>query len=150
SDYQRDDLLTADRSSGIELVTVQQGHEALEAGALALMRRGRQQQQVGCGFRESLSQTVPGDLFGAATEPAGLIADNQIPPGVDEVTEAFLIVGFQLLLRPTSPLLKWLDGIDRAPHLIELPPDVLGAGEVAPQRKLTWREEPELLAEVRL
>ena len=114
------------------------------------MRRGRQKQQVGCGFCESLSQTIPGDVFGAATKPVGLIADNQIPPGVDEVTEAFLIVGFQFLLRPTSPLLNRLDGIDGAHHLIELPPDVLEAGEVAPQRKLTWREEPEFLAEVRL
>ena len=126
------------------------GHEPLKASGLALVRRGREQQQVGGGFGQRFAQTIAGDLFGAAAKPMRFVADNQIPTGVDEVAEAFLVVRFQLLLRPASPLLNRLDGIDGADDLIELPPDVLGAGEVAPQRKLARRQEPELLAEVRL
>ena len=119
SDHQRDDFFTPDRTSSIELFGVKQRHDPLEAGGLALVRCGREQKQIWCGLSQSLAQTITGDLFSAAAEPVGLIADDQVPPGVDEVAEAFLVVRFQLLLRPAPPLLDRLDRIDGADHLIE-------------------------------
>ena len=120
SDDERDDFFTADRSSRNELFGVKQSHDPLKASGLALVRCGREQKQVRCGLSQSLAQTIPGDLFGAAAEPVGLVADDQVPPCFDEVAEAFLVVGFQLLLRPATPLLNWLDRINGADHLIEL------------------------------
>ena len=137
-------------AGGDELVPVEQRHEPLEASGLALVRRGREQQQVRGGFGQRFAQAVAGDLFGAAAEPVGFVADNQIPTGVDQVAEAFLVVRFQLLTGPAPASFDGLDGIDGADDLIELPPDVLGAGEVAPGRELARRQEPELLAEVGL
>ena len=67
---------------------------------LALVRGGREQQQVRGGFGQGLAQPVAGDLFGAAAQPVGLVADDQIPAGVDQVAEAFLVVRFQLLSGP--------------------------------------------------
>ncbi len=114
------------------------------------MRRGREQQQVRGGFGQGFAQAVAGDLFGAAAEPVGFVADNQVPTGVDQVAEPFLVVRFQLLTGPAPASFDRLDGIDRADDLIELPPDVLSAGEVPPGRELARRQEPELLAEVGL
>ena len=61
------------------------------------MRRGREQQQVRGGFGQGFAQPVAGDLFSAAAKPVGLVADNQVPTGVDQVAEPLLVVGFQLL-----------------------------------------------------
>ena len=102
------------------------------------------------GFGESLAQAIAGDLFGAAAEPVGFVADDQIPTGVDQVAEAFLVVGFELLAGPAASSFDGLDGIGGADDLIELPPDVLGSGEIAPRGELARYQEPEFLAEVGL
>ena len=74
-----------------------------KAVGLALVRCGRQQQQVRGGFGQGFAQAVAGDLFGAAAEPVGFVADNQVPASVDQVAEAFLVVRFQLLTGPAPP-----------------------------------------------
>jgi hypothetical protein len=113
-----------------------------------LTRAISEQKQVWSSLGQRFAQTITGYLFRAAAKPVGLITDDQIPTGVDEVSKAFLVVRFQLFLRPSSPLFHRFDGINRADHLIELPPDVIGPRKVAPQRELTRGEEAKLLVEV--
>ena len=137
-------------AGGDEFVSVEQRHESLEACGLSLVWRGREQQQVWGGFGQCFAQPIAGDLFGTAAESVGLVADNQIPTGVDQVAEAFLVVRFQLLTGPTPSPFDRLDRIDRTDDLIELPPDVLCAGEAAPRGKLAGSQEPKFLAEVGL
>ena len=84
-------------------------------------------QQIRGGFGQGFAQAIAGNLFGAAAEPVGFVADNQIPTGVDQVAEAFLVVRFQLLTGPAPASFDRLDGIGGADDLIELPPDVLGS-----------------------
>ena len=54
--------------------------------------------RYGAACREAFAEAVAGDLFGAAAEPVGLVDDNQIPTGGDQVAEAFLVVLVDLLL----------------------------------------------------
>jgi hypothetical protein len=150
ADHERCDLLLADRRRRDELIPVEQCHDPLEARRLALVRRGRKQEQVRGGFGQGFAEPVAGDLFGASAEAMGFVADNQIPTGVDQIAEAFLVVRFQLLTGPAPATFDGLDRIGRTDDLIELPPDVLGPGEVPPRRELARRQEPELLAEVGL
>src|SRR5271157_5420718 len=78
------------------------------------------------------------------------VANDQVPASVDQVAQAFLVVGFELLSGPAPPLLHGLDGVDGADNLIKVPPDVLGARQVTPEGELAWGEELELLVEVGL
>src|SRR5689334_19375376 len=61
---ERDDFFTSDCSRGVELVGINQGHEALKACGLALVGRCRKQEQIRRGFRQGLAQTVAGDWTG--------------------------------------------------------------------------------------
>src|SRR5207244_772183 len=80
----------------------------------------------------------------------GLVADNQIPTGVDQVAEPFLVMRLQLLTGPAPASFDGLDRVGRTYDLIELPPDIFRAGQVSPEGELARREEPELFAEVGL
>ena len=148
SDHVAGDLLLADGAGTEELVPVQEGHDPLEGVGLALVRGRREQQEERGGFGEGLAQPVAGDQFRAASQPVGLVADDQVPAGGDEVAQALLVVGFELLSGPAPTPLHRLDGVDGADDLIEVPPDVLGAGQVAPEGELAGRQELELLVEV--
>ena len=150
ADHVPDDLLLADGAGAEELVPVQEGHDPLEGVGLALVGGRRQQEQERGGVGECLAQPVAGDQLGAAAQPVSFVADDQVPASGDQVAQAFLVVGFELLSGPAPPLLDRLDGVDRADDLIEVPPDVLGAGQVAPEGELAGGEELELLVEVGL
>ena len=62
---------------------VEQRDQAMKGVGLALVGRGREQEQVGRGFGQALAQPVAGDLIGAATQPMGFINNDQIPAGGD-------------------------------------------------------------------
>jgi len=109
ADHEWDDLFPADRTSRDELISVEESHEPLKASGLALVRCGREQQQVRGGFGQRFAQAITGDLFGATAKPMGFVADNQIPTSVDQIAEAFLVVRFQLLTGPAPPPFDWLD-----------------------------------------
>jgi len=58
---------------------------------------GRKQQEVRGGFCQRLAQAIPSDLLGTAAKTVSFVADNEIPPGIDEIPEPFLIVCFQFV-----------------------------------------------------
>ena len=55
----------------------------------------------------------------------GLVDDDQIPAGVDQVVEALAVVARHLLRAPAAAGVHRLDGIEGADHLVVLLPEVL-------------------------
>jgi hypothetical protein len=79
----------------------------------------------------------PSDLFGTTTEPVGLVADDQIPTGVDQVAEALLYASSFSRDQPRR----------RSTGLIqEDPPGPLGRSAVRPCSDGSVRVRPCMLA----
>src|SRR6202011_605303 len=76
ADHEGDNLFSADRTSSDELISVEQRHEPLKASGLALVRCGREQQQVRSGFSKRFAQAITSNLFGTTAEAVGFVADN--------------------------------------------------------------------------
>ena len=74
----------------LEAVAVEQGHEELEVGLLAVVRRRGQQQEVPGQRREELPEPVALRVLDLAAEVGGaelvgLVADDQVPVGLLEL-----------------------------------------------------------------
>ena len=71
----------------LEAVAIQQGHEELEILFLAVVRRGRHQQEMPRERGEQLAQPVALGVLDLAAEVGGrhlvgFVADDQVPPAV--------------------------------------------------------------------
>jgi hypothetical protein len=71
----------------LEAVAVEQRHEELEVFLLAVVGRGRHQQEVTCQGREQLAEAVALGVFDLVAEEGGrhlvgLVADHQVPAAV--------------------------------------------------------------------
>ena len=128
--------------------SIDQGDQPMESIGLSLVRRRRQQEEIRCGFAESLAQFEPGHLVGAAAESVGFIDDDQIPTGGDQVLEPILVVLSHLLRRPPAPAFHWLDRIHRADYLRIAPPDVVFLGNATVSREVAGNQQPEIFVEM--
>ncbi len=97
ADHEGLHALAADAAFIWESVPVQQLHQAHELVGLALMRRGREQQQVGRGLRQRRAQLVARYLLGAAAHAVRFVDDDQVPRRRHQILEAFAVVGLDLL-----------------------------------------------------
>ena len=117
------------------------------------MRGRRKQQQVWRRLRQRVAQLEPGDLLRAAADPMGLVDDDQVPPGRNEVLEPLAIVAGELLLAPAAAGIHRLHGIERADDLVVHAPEVVvlvdGAG-LPQRRQAAGKDQPEILSEVPL
>ena len=87
---------TPSRNLPFEAVAVEQGHEELEVGLLAVVRRGGQQQEMPGQRREQLAEPVAlrvldlvAEVGGA--ELVGFVADDQVPVGLLELGLGILV-----------------------------------------------------------
>ena len=110
ADDERPHAVTADAAFIRKRVLVNQLHQAHELIRLALVRRGRQQQQVGRRFGKRCAQLVACHLVGAATHAMRLVNDHQIPRCRNQVLKPFAVVIVQLV---QAPALAALDRFDR-------------------------------------
>ena len=81
----------------------------------------------------------------------GLVDDDQIPAGVDQVVEALAVVASHLLRAPAAAGVHRLDGIEGADHLVVLFPEVLLGGnaqQLPPGREVAGLNEMKGLVEV--
>ena len=74
----------------LEAVAVEQGHEELEVGLLAVVRRGGQQQEMPGQRREQLAEPVALGVLDLVAEVGGaelvgFVADDQVPVGLLEL-----------------------------------------------------------------
>ena len=113
----------------------------------------RKQQQIGRRLRQRVTQLEAGDLLGAAADAVGLVDDDQVPSGRNQVLEPLAVVAGELLLAPAAAGIHRLHGVERADDLIVHPPEILilvdGAG--LPQSgQAAGKDEAEILVEVPL
>ena len=120
----------------------------MESIGFSLVRGRRQQEEIRCGSREPLAQLEPGHLVGAAAKSVGLVYDDQVPTGGDQVLEPLLVVLSHLLRRPPAPAFEWFDRIHGADHLRVALPDVVFLGNAAVSREIAGDEQPEILVEM--
>ena len=117
------------------------------------MRRRRKQQQVGCRLRKGITQLEAGDLLGAAADAMGLVDDDQVPSGRDQVFEPFAVVAGELLLAPAAAGVDRLHRVERADDLIVHAPEVLvlvDGARLTECAQAAGKDEPEVLVEVAL
>ncbi len=100
-------------------VVIQQAHQTMEGIGLALVRRGRKEQHIGRGFRQSPAELVAGDLIGAAAQAVRFVHDHQIPTGGNQILEPAAVVFGDALGGPAAPLVHGFDRIQGDDDLIE-------------------------------
>jgi hypothetical protein len=70
---------------------VEQCEKAVKGIGLALVRRGREKEQIRRRLGQSLSKLVPGDMGGTAAKSMGFVYDDQVPASADEIEKAVLV-----------------------------------------------------------
>ncbi len=132
-----------------EGIPVDQLHQPMELVGLALMRRRRQEEDVGRGFRQRSAQLVACDLIRAPAHAVRFVDDHQIPRRRNQVLEALPVVGAELFEAPAPPPFERLHGIQRADDLIMQTPEVLFVVAPLPEGgKLGRFDELEVLPEM--
>ena len=122
------DALAGDAAGFGEGVLVQQRHQPVEGIGFALVRRGRQQQEVRAGFRQAAPQLMPGDLIGTPADAVRLVHDDQIPARRDQILEPLLVELVDVVARPALAGFQRFDRIQRANDLIERAPEIFNHG----------------------
>ena len=153
ANHERPHPLTVDAALIREGFSIQQLHQPHELVGLALVRRGRQQQEIGRCFGQRRAQLVAGHLLGAAAHAVGFVDDDQIPRRRDQVLEALAVVGVELLQAPAAPTFHGLHRVQGTNHLVVHAPQVLflaraAAAPLAEGRQLGRLDELKRLAKV--
>ena len=126
ADHMRLDPLTGDAADVRECLGVDQGHQPVKGIGLALVRRGRQQQEIWCGLCESLAQLETSHLVGAAAKTVRLVHDDEVPAGRDQVLEPLAVVFAYLGGAPPTALVQGLERVHGDDHLREHLPGIGG------------------------
>ena len=147
------DGLARNRVVTRQSVGVEKRDQSPERVRLALMWCRRQQKQVGRRLRQCVTQLEPSDLLRAAADAVGLVDDDQVPSGRNQVLEPLTVVAGELLLAPTAAGIHRLHGVQRADDLIVHAPEVVilvdGAG-LTQSRQAAGKDQAEILPEVPL
>ena len=125
-----------------------------------MVRRRRQQQNVGGGFPESEAELKAGHVFICPGHPVRFVNDDQIPIRMDDIQKTFHIVFVDLFLCPALASSDRLDGIQRTNHIIAQHVRVVGAvgvqahcaagclQQLSRSLNLAWYEQMELFIEM--